>query len=56
MTLATVNIMPNIEQRAKSEMISFLRVYSKKYFIKVKMKQFFDKCKIKDNIGIVISI
>ena len=38
-------ISPKIEQNAKETLTDFLRVYSKKYFIKVKFKVFFERCK-----------
>jgi len=38
-------ISPKIEQKAKETLSDFLRVYSKKYFIKVKFKVFFDRRK-----------
>eukprot|EP00347_Sterkiella_histriomuscorum_P022055 403331844 len=43
--LSNINqlINPNIEQQAKTTFLDFLRVYSKKFFIKVKIKQFFEK-------------
>ena len=34
------------EARAKEVMLSFLRVYSKKFSIKVRMKRFLEKCKV----------
>jgi hypothetical protein len=37
-------IADNIEKRAKDTFLDFLRVYSKKFFIKVKIKQFFERC------------
>ena len=37
-------ISPKIEQNAMEMVADFLRVYSKKFFIKVKFKVFFDKC------------
>jgi len=36
-------LQPVQEQFAKETLLSFLKVYSKKFFIKVKMKQFLDK-------------
>ena len=38
-------ISPKIEYNAKETVSDFLRVYSKKFFIKVKFKVFFDRCK-----------
>jgi len=34
-----------VEQNAKEMLLDFLRVYSKKFFIKVKFKVFFERCK-----------
>ena len=35
-----------VEYDAKELMVDFLRVYSKKFFIKVKFKVFFERCKL----------
>lgn len=45
-----------VEGQAKDMILQFLRVYSKKFFIKVKIKQFFEKCNVNFYQLIVMSI
>ena len=43
-----------LDKQAKDKLIDFLRVYSKKFYIKVKFKVFFQRCKLLMREGLYV--